>query len=81
MLYAGEPIYRNGQSVGEITSGAYGHKLGAAVGMGYVKHPEGRIDNDWILSGTYEIEVEGERIAAEAGMKSPYDPKNERVRM
>ncbi len=81
MLHAGEPIFRNGQRAGEITSGAYGFKVGAAVGMGYVNHPEGSIDDDWIISGEYEIEVEDERIAAVAGLKSPYDPKNERVRM
>jgi 4-methylaminobutanoate oxidase (formaldehyde-forming) len=81
MLHAGEPIFRNGQLAGEITSGAYGYKVGAAVGMGYVKHPEGIIDDDWIISGEYEIEVEGDRIAASASLKSPYDPQNKRVKM
>lgn len=81
VLYTAEPVYRNGELVGEITSGAYGHKLGCAVGMGYVKKSGGGIDSDWILSGDYTIEIEGRRVAAAVHMKSPYDPHNERVRM
>lgn len=81
MLYANEPIFRDGQWVGEITSGAYGHKIGSAVGMGYVIRPEGSIDTQWITSGRYEIEIEGERVEATVHLKSPYDPENERVKM
>ncbi len=81
VLYASEPIYRNGQPVGEISSGAYGHKLGCAVGMGYVCKAEGNIDDEWILSGKYTIEVEGRQVPAAAHIKSPYDPDNRRVRM
>ena len=36
LLYGNEAIVRDGRVVGYLTSGAYGHHLGAAVGLGYV---------------------------------------------
>ena len=36
LLYHNEPILRDGEIVGYLSSGAYGHHLGAAIGMGYV---------------------------------------------
>jgi 4-methylaminobutanoate oxidase (formaldehyde-forming) len=80
MLYANEPIYRNGDFVGQIRSGAYGHLVGASVGMGYVHNDQG-VTSDWIASGTYEIMIEGSRVPAKASLCSPYDPKNERTKM
>lgn len=79
-LYANEPIYHNGVQVSQITSGAYGFKVGSAVGMGYLSHPEG-ITNDWIASGTYEVMVEGELIPATVHLRARYDPKAERTKM
>ena len=68
--------------VGYLSSGNYGHHLGSAVGMGYVKSPDGGpIDLDWIRSGSYEIEVACERVRAEASLRAFYDPKSERVKV
>ena len=36
MLYHNEPILKNGEIVGHLTSGTYSHTLGGAVGLGYV---------------------------------------------
>ena len=36
LLYHNEPIMRNGEVVSFLTSGVYGHHLGAAMGMGYI---------------------------------------------
>jgi 4-methylaminobutanoate oxidase (formaldehyde-forming) len=80
MLYGSEPIYRDGVWMENMTSGAYGFKVGSAVGMGYVKS-EQAISEDWILSGKYEIEVEGKMIPAKVHIRSPYDPKNQRSKM
>jgi len=35
LLYHNEPILRDGKIVGYLTSGNYGHHLGAAIGLGY----------------------------------------------
>ncbi|MGF1591760.1 MAG: FAD-dependent oxidoreductase [Kiloniellaceae bacterium] len=79
LLYHNEPIWRDGRIAGHLTSGAYGHHLGAAVGLGYVKCEAGETAGDVVGSG-YEIEVAGEKVAAEASLRPMYDPKGERVR-
>ena len=79
LLYHNEPILRDGEMVGYLTSGNYGHHLGRAVGLGYVGHPDG-VDADFVDSGSYEIEVAGERFAARASLRPLYDPKAERVK-
>jgi 4-methylaminobutanoate oxidase (formaldehyde-forming) len=50
------------------------------MGMGYLEHSEG-ISDEWILSGRYEIDVEGTRVPAKVHLQAPYDPSGERVRM
>jgi 4-methylaminobutanoate oxidase (formaldehyde-forming) len=79
-LYGSEPIYRDGVWMNNLTSGAYGFKIGLAVGMGYVKNEDG-ITDQWVLDGKYELEVEGKMIPAAVHIRSPYDPKNQRPRM
>ena len=39
LLFHDEPIVMDGERIGLLTSGSYGHTLGAAVGMGWVRHP------------------------------------------
>ena len=79
MLYHNEPIWRDDALVGYIRSGMYGHSLGAAVGLGYVVR-EALIDDHYILSGKYEIEVAGTRYAATPSLKALHDPGNERIK-
>ncbi|PCH69045.1 MAG: FAD-dependent oxidoreductase [Rhodobacteraceae bacterium] len=79
LLYHNEPILRDGQIVGYLSSGAYGHYLGGAIGMGYVPC-DGQTAAD-LLASTYEIDVAGVRVGATASLKPLYDPKSERVRM
>ncbi|WP_421851540.1 GcvT family protein [Oricola sp.] len=79
LLYHAEPILRDGEVVGYLTSGNYGHTLGGAIGLGYVPCP-GEAASD-MLASTYEIEVAGARVRAEASLKPMYDPKSERVKV
>jgi 4-methylaminobutanoate oxidase (formaldehyde-forming) len=78
LLYYGEPIYRDGELVGNITSGGYGHTLGASVGLGTVSK-EGGVTAEFIKSGKYEVDVAGVRISAKASLKPLFDPDNERI--
>jgi 4-methylaminobutanoate oxidase (formaldehyde-forming) len=78
MLYGNEPVLRGGRIVGKIASGAYGHWLGASVGLGYVPCT-GETAAD-VLGSAYEIDVAGQRVAAEASLRPMYDPKAERPR-
>ena len=79
LLYHHEPIYRDGSIVGYIASGAYGHSLGASVGLGYVNHESG-VSRDFVESGCYEIEVAGRRFPARASLRPLYDPQGIRLR-
>lgn len=79
LLYHNEPIIRDGEVVGYLSSGGYGHALGAACGMGYVPSEGEKIAD--VLSSSYEIEVAGTRVSAMAQTKPLYDPKSERVKV
>ncbi len=79
LLFHNEPLIRDGEIVGYISSGNYGHTLGAAIGMGYVPC-EGEKAAD-VLASTYEIDVMGTRVRAEASLKPMYDPKSERTKV
>lgn len=78
LLFHNEAIVRDGEIVGTITSGNYGHCLGGAIGLGFVPS-HGESDTD-VLASSYEIEIAGTRVQAEASLKPMYDPKAERVR-
>ncbi|MGB6420803.1 MAG: aminomethyltransferase family protein, partial [Anaerolineales bacterium] len=80
MLYYGEIIYRDGDPVGHIMSGGYGHTLGASVGVGPVENEGETVTVDYINSGTYEIDIAGVRHPAIASLRPMYDPKLKRVR-
>ena len=79
LLYHNEPIVRDGRVVGYLTSGAYGHCIGAAVGMGYVSSSMGESDAD-LLASSYEIEIAGVRWTALASVAPMYDPRSARMR-
>jgi len=78
LLYHNEPIMRNGEVVSFLTSGVYGHHLGAAMGMGYIPC-EGESAAD-LLGSTYEIDVMGVKVKAEASLKPFYDPRGDRAK-
>lgn len=78
LLYHNEPVLRDGEIVGYLSSGNYGHTLGAAIGLGYVPCKGETVDQ--VLASTYEIDVAGVRVKARASLRPLYDPKSERVR-
>jgi 4-methylaminobutanoate oxidase (formaldehyde-forming) len=79
LLYGNEAIWRDGKIVGYITSGGYGHHLGAAVGLGYVRCERGEAAAA-VLGSSYEIEVACERFAARASLSPLYDPTGGRMK-
>jgi 4-methylaminobutanoate oxidase (formaldehyde-forming) len=56
----------------------YGHTLGACVALGYI-NDEADVTNDFVAEGTYEIEVAGERYAAQASLKPMFDPESKKI--
>ncbi|MEM7243219.1 MAG: FAD-dependent oxidoreductase [Pseudomonadota bacterium] len=79
LLYHNEPVIRDGQIVGYLSSGNYGHTLGAGVGLGYV--PCAGETAEQVLASSYEIDVAGTRVKAKASLRPMYDPKSERVKV
>lgn len=79
ILSGRETIYRNGERCGWLSSGGYGHTLGQSIGMGYVRASD-VIDRDYVLDGTYELEVATERVPAKVTLNPLYDPKMVRVK-
>ncbi|MDB9786073.1 FAD-dependent oxidoreductase [Amylibacter sp.] len=79
LLYHNEPILRDGKLIGHLTSGNYGHTIGAAIGLGYVPCKNETVAD--ILASNYEIDVAGSKIKANVSINSIYDPKSERVKI
>lgn len=79
ILLGRETIYRNGERVGWLSSGGYGHTVGKAIGLGYVRRPGG-ITEDFVMSGNYELEVASERVPAQVHLTPLYDPQNLRMK-
>jgi len=72
-LFHDEAIWHDGELVGRITSGNYGHALGASIGMGYVPKALAHAEN-------FAIQVGNRKLPACASRRPLYDPRSERVR-
>ena len=80
LLYHTEPVLHDDRVVGYLSSGAYGHTLGAAIGLGYVRcRPDEPVEE--MLAKRYQIEVAGNRFPADASLRPFYDPFSVRIRM
>ena len=78
-MVGGEVIFRDGVACGYTTSGSYGHTLGGGVALGYVKNPGSAVTPEWIGAGRYELLSDGVRRPARAFLRTPYDPRRERI--
>ena len=68
------PIFNGDQIVGMTSSGGYGHRTGKSIALGYVIP-------DLAAPGTkLEVEVLGQKLAAEVAAMPLYDPKNEKMK-
>ncbi len=76
MLYHNEPIWLGDAIVGYITSAAFGHTLGASVGLGYVNLA---VAGGEIPPEGFEIEVAGVRFEALASLEPLYDPARSKI--
>ena len=75
LLYHNEAILRDGELIGYLTSGNYGHHLGAAIGLGYVKCKMTGETAQQQLQSTYQIDVAGQLVDADVSFSPMYDPK------
>ena len=73
LLLHGESILHDGAFVGRMTSGAFGHTLGSACGLGY-------IGGDVPAGTDFVVDCAGECVPAEVSDTPFYDPGNVRLR-
>lgn len=74
-----EAILRDGELVGQVTSAAYAHTLGASVALGYVRARHA-VDASYIAVGGFQIEQADRRYIARASLEPLYDARAARMR-
>ena len=79
LMHHNEPVLRDGQVVGYVTSGAFSAHFHCAMGLCFIDLPAGAQGKAAIESGEYTVMIEGEPEAAEVSVQSFYDPLNERM--
>ena len=67
--WGGEPIFRNGEFAGSLTTASFGYTHRKHIGIGYINHPDGKMSNKYIKEGSYEIEIGGKRFPATVSIK------------
>ncbi|CUH45432.1 GcvT family protein [Ruegeria atlantica] len=68
----GEPIFKNGQGIGRVTSGAYGYSVGMSLALGFV--------TDAKAGDEVEVMVLGHPHKATILSEPPFDPNGEILR-
>jgi glycine cleavage system aminomethyltransferase T/glycine/D-amino acid oxidase-like deaminating enzyme len=79
LLYHGETVLQDGRIVGRVTSGAYGHTLGAAVGLAAVQGEPAIVD-EVVAGGAVDVEIAARRYPAHLSARPFYDPDGRRLR-
>jgi glycine cleavage system aminomethyltransferase T/glycine/D-amino acid oxidase-like deaminating enzyme len=79
LLYHAEVLHRDGVAVGYLRSASYGHTLGGAVGLAMVE-PGCVVDEAYLATGNWEVDIAGTRYPASVSLKPFYDPTNRRIR-
>ena len=78
ILWGQERLWLDGEPVGYTTSASYGHTLGGAVALAYVKHADG-VSRALVEGGSFELTVADRRVPVRASLAPLYDPKRERI--
>ena len=79
LLTGRETIIRDGERVGWLSSGGYGHTIGKHIGMGYVRHACG-VTTEYLQAGTYRLESANRQVEATLHLRPLCDPDNSRIK-
>jgi len=80
MLFHAEVVLRDGKPLGTVRSASYGHTLGGAVGLAMIDAGV-PVDDAFLASGVWEVDIGGERFPITASLKPLYDPESARIKM
>ena len=72
-------VWRGGQPVGIVTSGAPGHRTGTVLALAYLRSEAAEADAH-LTGGVLEVSILGRRSQARVLDMPPYDPNNARLR-
>ncbi|OBY26924.1 FAD-dependent oxidoreductase [Leisingera sp. JC1] len=78
-LIHNEPVWKNGAIVGHVTSGDWGFRLQAMVGLASL-HSGGGVSKSWIDEGGFEVQIAGNMYPLKVQLAPYYDPKGEIMR-
>ncbi len=79
LMFHAEIVHRNGRPAGNVRSASYGFTLGGAVGLVMVEADE-PVDQAYLDSGTWEVDIAGKRYPAVLSLRPLYDPEAKRVK-
>jgi 4-methylaminobutanoate oxidase (formaldehyde-forming) len=79
LMFHAEPVHRDGVPVGYIRAASYGFTLGGAVGLAMVES-DAPLDQSWIDSGEWTVEIGASNYPARASLRPMYDPTDARIR-
>ena len=78
-LIHNEPLWRGGEIIGHVTSGDWGFRLNAMVGLATLKK-SGGASKAWIDEGGFDVQIAGRMYPADVQLAPFYDPKGEIMR-
>lgn len=74
-----ETLWKNGEMVGYVTSGGWGHRLGQMIGLATV-HRDNGVTKEWIEEGGFSVLIAGQPYPVHAQLAPLYDPKGDKMR-
>jgi 4-methylaminobutanoate oxidase (formaldehyde-forming) len=74
-----ETIWKNGNMVGYVTSGGWGHRLDQMIGLATL-HQDSGVTKAWIDEGGFSVLIAGNNFEVHAQLAPFYDPKGEKMR-
>jgi heterotetrameric sarcosine oxidase gamma subunit len=81
LMFHAEVLRRDGVPVGYVRAASYGHTLGGAVGLAMVEPKDvAVVDQAYLGTGTWEVEIAGRRYPAAVSLKPLYDAGAERIK-
>nr|XP_022914897.1 pyruvate dehydrogenase phosphatase regulatory subunit, mitochondrial-like isoform X1 [Onthophagus taurus] len=75
--WGGEPIYRNDEFVGSVTSAGYGFSTNKLICLGFIRRPKSSnnkvVTNDFVMSkdAKYEVDIAGKRFSVSPHIHAP----------
>jgi glycine cleavage system aminomethyltransferase T/glycine/D-amino acid oxidase-like deaminating enzyme len=81
LMFHAEIVRRDGAEVGYIRTASYGWTLGGAVGLAMIESAGDPVDQAYLDSGEWTVQI-GDRICpARLSLRPFYDPAGKRIRM